>query len=181
MLPGNKETIKIDQTPNVVTEIKKISEFTAACYYEDLVLKETKTNKKVDNKAGKAVAKIFKKDALITDELVVVVNGSVRAGFNLQKMEDTDVVVKDDTLVVALPKVEILDVIVNPSDYEIYMEDGNWTQQQVNNVVIRAKEKIKKDAVDAGLLKKANDAGIKKFTELFKSFGYKEVKINIKK
>ena len=35
--------LKIDNTANVVEKIKSISEFTTACYYEEAVLKNRKT------------------------------------------------------------------------------------------------------------------------------------------
>lgn len=48
----NGDELKIDETANVVTEIKKISEFTSACFYEEIILRETKTTKAVDNTVG---------------------------------------------------------------------------------------------------------------------------------
>ena len=40
-LKGNN---KIDDTANVVEEVKKIGEFVSACYYEELVVTQTKTS-----------------------------------------------------------------------------------------------------------------------------------------
>ena len=40
-LKGNS---KIDDTANVVEEVKKIGEFVSACYYEELVVTQTKTS-----------------------------------------------------------------------------------------------------------------------------------------
>ena len=42
--------LKIDNTANVVEKIKSISEFTTACYYEEAVLKNSKTEAGKQNK-----------------------------------------------------------------------------------------------------------------------------------
>ena len=37
------ETVKIDETPNVVTEIRGIKKFTTACYYGDVTISKVNT------------------------------------------------------------------------------------------------------------------------------------------
>lgn len=173
------EELQIEETCNVVTEIKKISEFTSACYYKEIILRETKTRKIVDNSLGNKIAKVFgKKDGLVTDEIVIIANGKVRAGFNLKGLSDDDIIVQGDTLTVTLPKVEILDVIVNPANFDVYVETGEWNENKVTEIKKQALEQIKSDAINDGILDKAKESGLKKLQEMFKSFGYKEVIIN---
>lgn len=173
------EELQIEETCNVVTEIKKISEFTSACYYKEIILRETKTRKIVDNSLGNKIAKVFgKKDGLVTDEIVIIANGKVRAGFNLKGLSDDDIIVQGDTLTVTLPKVEILDVIVNPANFDVYVETGEWNENKVTEIKKQALEQIKSDAINDGILDKAKESGLKKLQEMFKSFGYNEVIIN---
>lgn len=169
--------LKIEKTANVVTEINKISEFTSACFYEEIILKESKAS---DNVANKVAEFLGKKDALCTDEIVIIAKGKVRAGFDLKKVKEEDIAVNDGVLSVTLPNVEILDVVVNPSDFDIYIEDGTWSQEQVMKIEQKAASKLKADAIKEGVLKKAQDAGIKKLTEIFKSLGFKEVQLTVK-
>lgn len=176
------DELAIDKTANVVTEIKKISEFTSACFYEEIVLHESKTSKAVDNSVGNAISSFFgKKEGLMTDEIVIIANGKVRAGFDLKGLADDDIVVNGDTLNVTLPKAEIFDVLVNPSDFDIYIEDGTWDEATVTAIKNKAITQIKGDALKDGILEKAQESGIKKLTELFKNFGYSEVNITIAK
>lgn len=178
LFPQKDTELKIDKTANVVTEIKKISEFTTACFYEEIVLQESKASDNVTNK----VAGFFgKKEAICSDEIVIIANGKVRAGFNLKNLKDEDIVVKDSVLSINLPKAEIFDVIVNPSDFDVYIEDGTWSQDQVTKIENKAIERIKADAVKDGIMKKAEESGIKKLTEIFKTFGFSEVNITIAK
>ena len=182
-LGKTEKQLTIDQTANVVTEIKKISEFTSACFYEEIVLKDAKASETAKGKAVNAVAGLFQKDkskAVSKDELIIVANGKVRAGFNLSKLTDEDVVINDSALTVNLPKAEIFDVIVNPSDFDIYIEEGKWSHEQVVVVENKAKAKIEADAKKEDILKKATESGVKKLTELFRSFGYKDVVVHIK-
>lgn len=173
-----KEELTIDETANVVTEIRKISEFTSACYYKDVILTEKKASESI---SGKVVNSFSKKEKpLMEDLLVIIASGNVRAGFDLSKIDTSDIVVKDSCLEVTLPKAEILDVVVNPSDFDIFIEDGKWNHQQVTKVEDRAISKIKKDAINDGLLEKASNLGVAKLTELFKTFGYDQVIIKVR-
>lgn len=172
--------LSIDQTTNVVTEIKKISEFTSACFYEEIVLRETKTSAVVDNTVGEKIAGFFgKKDGLMKDELVIVANGKVRAGFHLDNLDENHITIIGDTLSVILPKAEIFDVIVNPSDFDIYIENGTWDHETVTAVENKAIDQIKADALKDGIMDKATESGVNKLTEMFKAFGFAEVNITI--
>ena len=175
-LKPKDEGLKIDETANVVTEIRKIAQFTSACYYEDIILKETKANESL---GGKVVNTFSKKDKpILEDEIVIVASGTVRAGFDLSKLSEKDIVIHDSILEVTLPKARIFEVIVNPSGFDVYIEDGTWSHEQVTKVENKAMNKIRKDAINDGLLDKATELGVAKLTELFKTFGYKEVVIH---
>ena len=178
---GKKDELSIDKTANVVTEIKKISEFTSACYYEEIILQESKASSVVDNSAGKMVAGWFGKDSkdLMSDQLVIVANGTVRAGFRLDQLDEDKITITGDTLSLILPKAEIFDVIVNPSDFDIYIEDGTWDHEKVVEVENRAIDQVKNDAIKEGILEKATETGIKRLTEMFKAFGFSEVMITV--
>lgn len=178
---GKNDELSIDKTANVVTEIKKISEFTSACYYEEIILQESKASSVVDNSAGKTVAGWFGKDSkdLMSDQLVIVANGTVRAGFRLDQLDDDKITITGDTLSLILPKAEIFDVIVNPSDFDIYIEDGTWDHEKVVEVENRAIDQVKNDAIKEGILEKATETGIKRLTEMFKAFGFSEVMITV--
>ena len=181
LLDFKGDELEIDETPTVITEIKKISEFTSACFYEEIILQEKKTRKVVDNSIGNKIAGLFgKKEGLITDEIVIIANGKVRAGFNLKNLADGDIRINGDTLTVNLPEAEIFDVIVNPSNFDIYIEDGTWDEQKVTDIKNKAVSKIKDDALSDGILVKATNSGVKKLTEMFKTFGFPVVNITIK-
>ena len=115
----------------------------------------------------------------MSDQLVIVANGTVRAGFRLDQLDDDKITITGDTLSLILPKAEIFDVIVNPSDFDIYIEDGTWVHEKVVEVENRAIDQVKNDAIKEGILEKATETGIKRLTEMFKAFGFSEVMITV--
>lgn len=167
--------LTIDKTANVVTEVKKISKFTTACFYEEVTLVEKKANDMVDNAAGQYVASLFGKQNLVEDEICIIANGKVRAGYDFEKLSDDAIKVSGDTLEVKLPEVEIFDIVVNPSNFDVYVNDGNWTHEQVTEVQGKAKAKIEDDAKKAGIIEKAKTSGEEQLVNLFKTFGFETV------
>lgn len=171
--------LKIDKTANVVEEIKKIGEFTSACYYEELVVKQSKKSDFNESGLGKLAKAITDEDMM--DEIVIIANGKVRAGFDLNKLKDGDINVKGDTLSLTLPETEIFDVIINPSGYEIYVEDGKWSHEEVTELVTNARKELEQNAIAYQLKKKAEEIGITKLKTLFGTFGFNTIFVNVKK
>ena len=111
---------------------------------------------------------------------MIVASGNVRAGFDLSKLTEQDVQVQDSVLTVRIPKAEIFEVIVNPSGFDIYIEEGSWSHEQVTNVENKAMKRLREDAIRDGLLEKATDLGVAKLTDLFKTFGFRDVVVTVK-
>jgi len=166
--------LKIDDTANVVTEVKNISEFVTVCYYDEIVLTENKKSENLNNR----LMGIMGKEGGSQDEFCLIANGKVRAGYDLSKLSENDLIVTGDTLSIRLPEPQVFDIIINPSDFEIYVEDGKWSHEEVVAIESRAKQQIEADAQAYGLLEKADKIGKEKVADLFKTFGYKEVIIS---
>lgn len=154
-----KEDIVIDKTATVVEEIRKISEFTSACYYEEMVLGYKKKKK---------------------DEMVLIANGKVRAGFDLSTIKADDVIINGDSLFVALEPAKIFDIIINPSGYDVFVEKGKWSHNQMTTIKDDARNKLAANANAYGILDKATEYGTEKLSAVLKTFGYKEVVVSIK-
>lgn len=169
---GNSE-LKIDKTANVVEDIKRIGEFYSTCYYEGLVIKDFKSSEFNKSYIGDLFNTDFK------DEIVIIANGKVKAGFNLAELDSNDLVVNEDSISITLPKAVVFDVILNPTDYEIYVENGTWSHEKVVKLTEKAKDRILQDALNFGILEKAEKTGMLKLGNLFKSMGFNYVYICI--
>lgn len=161
-------TMQIEETANVIEQIKKISEFTTACYYEEYVIK---------NRREKTVRVKGKTVNLLNGEVAIITKATVRAGYDLGKLSQDDLRLSDDTLYVNLPAPEVFDIIMNPSDYEIFVEEGKWTHDEITAMQVGARDSILSNALASGLLEKANTVGEKRIENMFKTFGFETVKV----
>lgn len=165
-----KKPLTIDDTANVVSEIKKLGEFTTACYYEEMAIRDSYKEK------GKFL--VF--NTTSENEILLIGKGIVRAGFDLSKIAENDLRVKGDTIEVDLPQPEIFDIIMNPSDFTTEYESGTWTHEMTKPIKMRAKSDLEKNANNFGIIKKAEEGGLKRLEALFKTFGFQVVLLNIK-
>lgn len=173
--PLRKRGWKIADTPAVVVSIKKIAELATACFFEEKILVEKKAKAVVDNKVGDFIAGLAKKDALIEDELCLIAKGQVRAGYDLRDLSEGDVSFENNILTIKLPEVKILEVIINPKGWDFYVEEGLWSDEQIRNIKSKAKELVKTDALENGILEKAAKSGADKIKALMLSLGFKNV------
>lgn len=163
--------LKIDNTANVVEKIKEISEFTTACYYEEAVLKDSKVEKHEGGFLGFV-------DTETSKEIVIIAKGKVRAGFDLSKVTEDKINIKNDTIGITLPEPEIFDVIINPSDYEMYIEEGKWSHEEVTALQTNYRAQLLAKAQERGILNKAKEAAKKRLESLFMTFGFTAVELN---
>lgn len=164
--------LKIENTANVVEKIKEISEFTTACYYEEDVLKDSKVEKNEGGFLGLI-------DMETSKEIVIIAKGKVRAGFDLSKVTEDKINIKNDTISITLPDPEIFDVIINPSDYEMYIEEGKWSHKEVTALQTNYRTQLLEKAKDAGILNKAKESGKKRLESLFQTFGFSVVELKM--
>lgn len=174
--------LAIDKTENVVSQIRKIAEFTTGCFYEETVLKERKYGPSISSQTKKMVEGSPLGDILegaegsfVTGELAIIVKGKVRAGFDLSSFSKEDMTFAGDTLKVKLPEAVVFDIIVNPSDVEIFHRSGTWSDSEIKAVLSSARSVIGKDAAASGILEKATKSGQEKLIRLFQNAGFKNV------
>lgn len=189
----NRKKLEIEKTTNLVKEVKKIAEFTTACFYEELVIqdvkykyKERKIYKKSDNwykrqlGLGKEVIGT-QIDSTEIGRIVLIAKGKIRAGLNFAKLTEDDFEIRNDTLFATLPSAEIFDIIVNPSDIEFFHHDGDyWDNESVSQLISKGKNTMHEHAMSENLLEKANKYGIEKMSNIFKTFGFKEAVVTLK-
>ena len=155
--PFKAKPIIIDKTVNVVEEVRKLAEFTTATYYQEVFITA------------------MRERTFFNDELVIITKGKVRAGFDLSTISENDIYVDTITVKIRLPKVKILDVITNPSDFETYVESGKWSFNEVNEYKKEAREKLELLAIEDGIFDVAEKAAFEKLTFLFQMLGFKMV------
>ncbi len=178
-LHGNsrrKRALTIDDTPVIVTKIRSLGELTTACYYDEIVLTGTKQNVFSSSPLGSIARDGFGKD--VDDHLVIIAKGTVRAGIDLMEMTDDRIRFSGDTVFVRLPAPQYLDIIVNPSDFEVFAETGKWTHEQVTSLQNTARQRLLMGADHYGLKSKAYEGAMEAVTDLLVASGYTYIRFD---
>lgn len=167
-----KRPLTIDDTPVIVSKIRSLGELTTACYYDEMVLTQTKPNAFSSTALG-SLAEGLGKD--VDDHLVLIAKGTVRAGLDLMDMTEEDVRFVGDTAYIRLPAPQYLDVIVNPSDFEVFAETGKWTHEEITGLQETARTRLLMGADHYGLKSKAYAGAMDAVTELLAASGYTHI------
>lgn len=171
---------KIDKTANVVESVKATAEFTSMVFYDEFVLQSEKEDIPAENSMSAFIQRTTGIDMVSKDVIVLVCKGKVRAGFDLKKVQEGDITVYGDTLNLTLPQPEIFDVILNPSDIEVFSRSGEWTHEQTQELKVSAEQRLRSDAEDYQILEKAKVVGLNKLTAMYKGLGFRVVNLEIK-
>ena len=170
-----KRPLTIDDTPVIVTKIRSLGELTTACYYDEMVLSRTKPNAFSSSALG-SLAEGLGKD--VDDHLVLIAKGTVRAGLDLMDMTEEDVRFVGDTAYIRLPAPQYLDVIVNPSDFEVFAETGKWTHEEITGLQETARTRLLMGADHYGLKSRAYAGAMDAVTELLAASGFTYIRFD---
>jgi hypothetical protein len=170
--------VVIDDTPIMITEIKKIAQLFTVTVYDEVVIDsakvdETSTRERILSTLIIRLPVLSKKS-----NIVLIAKGKIMAGTDLAKLDSSAFRIHKDTVFMKLPKAIILDAIVNPSDIETFDETGTWVEHEVVAIKQRAKEKIIQRALQQGILDKANAQAKLIMENFLRTTGYKYVYVD---
>ena len=175
LLPRDRQRgLEIERSAAIVEQVRRIGELSSAGYYEELVLTDRDETYLAELRRISGISRFTG-----SSDFVIICKGRVRAGFDLTRLQSADCVVSGDTLYVTLPPVEILDVVINPADYEVFA--GHRTHEETVGVILQAKQRLRADAVEAGILDQAERSAADQLQRLFRAMGYREVSLTFSK
>jgi len=166
--------LTIDQTAVITTRVRTLGQLTSACFYNEIVVSGAKPNLFSTTPLGSLARDGFGKD--VDDHLVIIARGSVYAGIDFEKMEADGIRTVADTLYIKLPAPEYLDVIINPSDFEVFAESGRWTQEEITRLQESARQRLLKEADRENLKQKAQEGAQQAVADLLAASGYRNVR-----
>ncbi len=202
LLKSYERVSVVEDTPNIVEAVEQIQELCTEYYYDEVMVKDSvvKTGMKaavantvntVVESTGNFFSNIFgsKKDesaaasadnskktvSNLDKELVVIVKVTCRVGWDLGEIVENDgMQVCGDTLFIDLPKAKFLETIANPTDINIFVEDGEWPfPTELQNMIRHAKNVVEQRAINDSIFAKADASGRKILTNLFSTMGFK--------
>lgn len=169
--------VVIDETPVILKEIKSIGQLITYTSTDEVVADTTILTR------GSAFVNAFNRLSPIPflppadKQLVLIGKGRVLAGVDLSLLPDNSITVDKDTVSIILPKASIIETVVNPSDFEVFLERGQLTNQEETLVKLQVRRKLEARALQQDILKKADakaKAVVKNFLE---SMGYGKVEV----
>ena len=171
ILPENlnlfkKKEIDISETKLQVEEIKAIAKLFTQKYSNEILVRKTHINKGIfyDTK----------------DKLIIIARGLCYAGTDLSTLQQSDIKVIDSLSIdVTIPKAKILESIINPSGFEIFIAEGYWetNDKAVRKVKLEAVNRLEKLAKNTSILKKADEKSVQMMKTFLQSAGFKNINI----
>jgi hypothetical protein len=167
------QPVVIENTPVLVENIRDMSQLITIVSFDEVVVTQD------DVHDGRFIDNFLRNPSFdpMKKKISVIVKGRIFAGMDLKDLKEKDLFVKNDSVSIILPPVKVLDAIVNPSDYEIFIEEGRWETEEVNKLVIAARERMLKRAQEKGLLIKAKTKAKAVMESFFRSVGFKKIAV----
>lgn len=157
---------EIDNTPQIVQKIKQIGEWEFLSVTSEELVDTTASNKVIGIKIGK------------DKQLVRVYTGTLRFGIDTKEMAEQSFEVVDDTLVVTLPEIKLLDEnFIDEAKTVAFYENGSWSDQDRQKLYEKAVRQMKENNVTPANLSKARSNAIEQMNVMLKAMGAKRYKI----
>ena len=171
------QPVQIENSVILVKEINNLAQLITISAYNEIAMDSTKSGWKLFN--NPLIPNLLNLPNIKEPDqkLVLIGKGKILAGVNLSKLTATDVFVKDDSVSVILPKAEILQVILNPSGFEVFEETGTWTDNEVKAVKIRLRDQLVANALQQNILSKASAKAIIMMENFLRAAGFKKVRV----
>jgi Protein of unknown function (DUF4230) len=162
--------VLIAETPVLIKEIKNLSLLTTISMYDEVVMDSTK-EKNLPSFPGLRP---------VPDKIVLIGKGIVKAGVDLKKINEDDIQIKNDSVSIMLPHAELQAILMNPSDFETFDEEGKWSSEAVTQIKIRMRNKIEQRALQNNILDKSGQRSILIIENFLRRIGFKKINIQIK-
>src|SRR5688572_6332477 len=127
------KAVQIDETATIVKDIQPLAQLVTLSAYIEIVVDS------VVNLPGVTVIQplmplIVPQISSLNKAIVIIGKTVAHVGVDLQQIKVKDIRLSADTVYLSLPPAQVLDVILNPSDVEIFIEKGAWSPETINTL-----------------------------------------------
>jgi len=176
--------LELKKTAVIIEESKNIAQLFSAVYYAEVVVDTTIT--KLEDLthsaarnyiAGVSFGTVQLEADSLEYEFTIIGHGNCYAGNDLKKLQPENIEFNDSICTIKIPKAEIFNTVINPSEFEIFIDDGGFSPQEVQKFKQMAVKKIEDSALNSGIIEKANKRTKKLLNDFILSLGFKKVNI----
>lgn len=160
------KSVTEQETVIIIEEVRNIAQLLAQKYYDEVFFD-----------SGVIEGSMMRRDR----RLAIIAEGHVKAGFDLTSMSEDDLKVEGGVAVLKVPAPKILSVVSNPSNQEVFIARGFISQDEQNYVNGIIRERLRENAVRAGILERSAEQGAAVLTKLLNLFGFDNVRIEMEK
>ncbi len=155
---------KIEDTPVIIQQIKNIAQMFTQTFYDEYVYD-----------TGVIRTGLFNQNK----RLIFIAKGEVISGFDLSELNEKSIIRRGKSIVVKLPPARILDVVINPSGFETFIEEGEITFEESKEFHEDARRIFDRNAREKGILKNSAEQGRQMLEKFFRLLGFESVDIII--
>jgi hypothetical protein len=155
---------RIDETPVIIQQVKNIAQMFTQTFYDEYVY---------DTGVIRTPMLTFNK------RLIFIAKGEVISGFDLSGLNEKSIIRRDKSIVVKLPPARILEVVINPSGFETFIEEGEITFEESKKFHEDARRIFERNAREKGILKNSTEQGRQMLEKFFRLLGFETVDIII--
>ena len=164
---GEDDEITIEDTPIQIESIRTIAEISTVSYLDEVVM-DTLETYDTDRSHFDPRKWMEWYEHGIKRRLTLIIKGEVKYGFDLT--DDNYGLTSDETTItLTLPSPKVIDVIVSPSQTEVFEEKGKWPENTRRNMEVRAKKQIEDAAQNLRLEEKAKNNAERLFEKLIQT------------
>jgi hypothetical protein len=158
----HKGAAKIEETPVIIQQVKNIAQLFTQTFYDEYVY-DTGVIRTPPFNANK--------------RLIFIAKGEVIAGFDLSELNEKSILRHDKSIVVKLPPARVLDVVINPSGFETFIEEGDISFEESKKFHEDARRIFERNARQKGILKNSAEQGRQMLEKFFRLLGFESVDI----
>lgn len=167
--------VLVEESPLLIKEIKQIASLLTIETSDEVVVGKVRP---VSSGSPKKLLDWLSPVPLgQTERLVLIVKGKLHAGTDLNSIDSASVYIHKDSVSLKIPAARIQDILVNPSGTEVFIEEGTWSQPETNLLLEEAKEKLRKRAIERGILQKADEQALKVLEQFLHLQGFNKIRV----
>ncbi len=166
------KAVTIDATPVIIKEIKSLAQLMTVTYSDEVVMSESKKGAGFPSLVTTGIGVVM---VPAMDKLVIIGRGKVIAGVDLERLTNDDIRVVDDSISVRLPPASLLQTIINPSGFETFIEDGEWSENEIIGLKNKMQQEIARRAIEQHVLDVAGERSKNILRTLLENLGYEKV------
>jgi uncharacterized protein DUF4230 len=167
------KAVVIDETITIVKEIKPLAQLVTVSAYDEIVVDSSVSVSGRVNFFQPLYPMVIPPGRFLDKTIVIIGKTVTHVGIDMEKLRAGDIHTTKDSLYITLPKAQILDIILNPSDVEIFIEKGEWDNATITKLKNRIDSIAEEHALQKGLLAESEKKAIEIMTRFFAVSGKK--------